>query len=285
MQFWERETIYGFVKQHGLHARMSLRDWTDASIAIAPDKQCVAQLVAEQSWQEAKRPYYSVYPVVVDALQRVKLDVDAALIELPLPEILLRFAVGQEPVCDGQKLRSMLASYVNLTDTHYGRFPGKRLRGLAVWYDFGEKNHGASIFLYKIMGLVDGMTVEELLDPKYQNFEFHPECAKQSVEAMRLLIGVCLMARDPDLVTPDVLGADQFKFDETGDPKYVEKAHRRGKIGWKIGDRIEVDPHFRRPHFAIRWCEEGRRVPRLRPIKGCIVHRHKATTVPTGLMG
>ena len=74
-------------------------------------------------------------------------------------------------------------------------------------------------------------------------------------------------------------------FDETGDPKYVEKAHRRGKIGWKIGDRIEVDPHFRRPHFAIRWCEEGRRVPRLRPIKGCIVHRHKATTVPTGLMG
>ena len=33
--------------------------------------------------------------------------------------------------------------------------------------------------------------------------------------------------------------------------KYVAKAHRRGKVGWNVGRRIEVAPHFRRPHMTL----------------------------------
>ena len=33
--------------------------------------------------------------------------------------------------------------------------------------------------------------------------------------------------------------------------KYVAKAHRRGKVGWDVGRRIEVAPHFRRPLMTL----------------------------------
>jgi hypothetical protein len=32
----------------------------------------------------------------------------------------------------------------------------------------------------------------------------------------------------------DVLADDRAKFDDSGDQKYVEKARRRGKIGWDM---------------------------------------------------
>ena len=32
--------------------------------------------------------------------------------------------------------------------------------------------------------------------------------------------------------------------------KQVEKAHRRGKVGWDVGKHIEATPHYRRSHMA-----------------------------------
>jgi hypothetical protein len=38
---------------------------------------------------------------------------------------------------------------------------------------------------------------------------------------------------------------------------YVDKAHRRGKVGWNVGRHIEVAPHYRRPHMALVWTGTG----------------------------
>jgi hypothetical protein len=64
----------------------------------------------------------------------------------------------------------------------------------------------------------------------------------------------------------------------------VEKAAKRGVVGWSIGEQYEAIPHFRRPHLGLRWTEKGRKTPRIVPIKGSIVHRSKATDVPTGYL-
>jgi len=93
------------------------------------------------------------------------------------------------------------------------------------------------------------------------------------------------MAADPELVVPDVLADDKVKYAQSGDPRLVEKAHRRGKVGWNVGANIEVLPHYRSASpAALYWTGEGRKVPRIRFRKGCFVHRQKLSAVPTGYL-
>lgn len=80
----------------------------------------------------------------------------------------------------------------------------------------------------------------------------------------------------------DVLADDRAKFDDSGDQKYVEKARRRAKIGWDMGRRIEVIPHYRRPHLTLAWTGAGRSVPKIVPRRGSVVHREVVERVPSG---
>jgi hypothetical protein len=101
----------------------------------------------------------------------------------------------------------------------------------------------------------------------------------------RIYATLCLLGDDNDLVERIVLNKDKEKYARTGDVKYVEKAERRGVRGWDIGKSVERMPHFRRPHFAIRWMGHGEpKRPELRPIKGALVHRDKLSEVPTGYL-
>jgi hypothetical protein len=81
-------------------------------------------------------------------------------------------------------------------------------------------------------------------------------------DCVRLCCSLCLLENDRSVIEPDVLSKDRDKFEFSGDAKYVDKAHRRGKIGWNVGRRIEVAPHYRRPHMALVWTARGRAVPR-----------------------
>jgi hypothetical protein len=63
-----------------------------------------------------------------------------------------------------------------------------------------------------------------------------------------------LLENDPSVIEPDVLSKDRDKFEASGDAKYVHKAHRRGKIGWNLGRRIEVA----RTTAARTWRWSGR---------------------------
>ena len=77
----------------------------------------------------------------------------------------------------------------------------------------------------------------------------------------------------PQIISPDVLADDRAKFEASGDQRYIDKAHRRGKVGWDVGKHIEVIPHFRRPHMMLVWTGRGRAVPRIVPRKG----QHRAS--------
>ncbi len=85
--------------------------------------------------------------------------------------------------------------------------------------------------------------------------------------------------------SPDVLADDRAKYEASGDHKYVDKAHRRGKVGWDVGKHIEVIPHYRRPHMALVWTGRGRAVPRVVPRRGSVVHREAVEKVPMGWEG
>ena len=102
------------------------------------------------------------------------------------------------------------------------------------------------------------------------------------MDCIRLCCSLCLLESDPSIISPDVLSKDRDRFEHTRDEKYVEKAHRRGKVGWDVGRHIEVIPHYRRPHLTLVWTGPGRTVPKIVPRRGSIVHRNVVEKVPMG---
>lgn len=95
----------------------------------------------------------------------------------------------------------------------------------------------------------------------------------------KLTLGLMLLAADPDFIQPIVLKRDAGK---SGDKKkMIDRARRNGVFGFDVGANMDVSPHFRRPHFAIRWTGKGSEVPKLVPVKGAVIHRD-ALAVPTG---
>ena len=56
------------------------------------------QINNERDWEHARRPYYNVYPSIVPMLTRLNLDLDSALIQLPLPALCVRLPKQHNPL-------------------------------------------------------------------------------------------------------------------------------------------------------------------------------------------
>lgn len=232
-----------------------------------------ARVAMEAQWNDTSSPYYNVWPVVIEPMQKIKLDLLCDYIRPPASPILLRFPAGQEPVTDaGIPIRCLMMT---------GALSRDHELELAV---ISQTDSIGDCLYFICFLLTKGKSLEEAIDGLGQEYCVDDDPATRAVNklAVRFASALCLMKDDPDLIIPDVLDKDRASFSETGDQKYVDKAHRRGKFAWHIGSRLEVDPHYRRAHFGLRWTGEGRKLPRIVPIKGCIVKRHKLTQVPTG---
>jgi len=110
---------------------------------------------------------------------------------------------------------------------------------------------------------------------------------EQSLQAaLTVSCGAMLLSKDADgLFEPDVLSKDMEKYLDTLDPKYIDKAHRRGKVGWTLGREMEVSPHYRHGHFV--WLKEGvanREKGRFVWRKGHLVKRELVKKLPTGFL-
>jgi hypothetical protein len=245
--------------------------------------QFYGQLHNEREWEQQKKPYYAVWPSIVPMLTRLNLDLDSALIRLPLPALCVRFPKQHNPLTFDWKgeevqIRCMLMGEIN------------EGRGLSILIDVGEvmgdgSDFGVPIYTYRNFRREPGLTVEDALRELGNN-----ELAELGVQipdslitdCVRLCCSLCLLEDDPSVIEPDVLSKDRTKFEDTGDQKYVAKAHRRGKVGWNVGRRVEVAPHYRRPHMTLVWTGRGRAVPKIVPRRGSVVHREKVETVPSG---
>lgn len=227
-----------------------------------------ARAVMEMVWVSKKRPYYSVYPSIIEPLLKVKLDIPFSSIAWPIVNtpILIRIPYNFCP------LASILAS--RFTDE---KGFDKWIAGVLTVVD------GKSYQYLGSMGnsrcAEDEISYVRDARPDWKGFEIN-----NLENAWRLIIAVCMLAQDSEFVQPEVLSADAAVYSKTLNPKFVEKAAKRGKVGWSVGKHMESIPHMRRPHFAIRWTEKGHSVPKLVPVKGSVVKRKVLTDVPTGYM-
>lgn len=246
-------------------------------------------VAAEHNWHQMRKPYYHMYPIAVNAIANLRLDVAWSHIRLPVRELLFQFADGHEvDIGDGRRLRSMLVADTLRTSKVDARW--------IIFADCGETERNSPVPIFSTLFLVacDEWTVEESIEVALRR-GLQKEHSGQAGAAenelfartvARVLAGAALLSGDPSMIQPEVLNRDELRAkdaDQETIDRLAARAIARGKYGWSFGKAIESIPHFRRPHFGLRWCGVGRMVPRIVPIKGAVVHREKATKLPTGL--
>ena len=239
-----------------------------------------AHLLMEGWWAVNNRPFYNVWPKIIPMLTRLDLSqLQGNMMKPRYKTVCLRFPVQDNPLTfNGVTLRSLLVGPVE-TPRGYGYFTAQ---------DYGEVENGYSTITTDWVTMYqDRSLAETLAGRKQRPSATHglPIPIEITMDAWRLVFTLALLDDDPELIERIVLAADRDNYERTGDQKYVAKAERRGVLGWDIGKRIEVMPHYRRPHLGLRWCGEGRTQARIVPIKGAIIHREAVVKMPTGEEG
>lgn len=243
-------------------------------------------------WYVDRKPYFSVYPKIAEALLKTPLDFPVKALKFP-PELqngtlLIRLAEGHE-------IGEEKVSAIHCTSIH---FHEDNKQWIIVQAQC-EKHDSM------IVSAIKCNDKEELLSDL-----FNPANLKEGAsepygitgvseptliirQCAALALGVALLENNSELIVADVLKDDQQKYERATDEerqRLIDKAHRRGKCGWVVGACTEPAPgrevaaHYRRPHFSIRWTGYGRTIPRLCAIKGSVVHREKFLHVPTGFL-
>jgi hypothetical protein len=143
-------------------------------------------------------------------------------------------------------------------------------------------------FIY--LGIREDLSVQQAFDHIRTTFgtTFSPEELESAMNMISLIVGICMLSTDKadELIVPDVLAADRDKFESTLDDKYVERARRRGKVGWDVGKHLTVSPHWRVGHMMLlKSGVAGRQQSRLVWRRGTMVKRSLATQLPTGYEG
>lgn len=235
-------------------------------------------LSGEIRWLNAKCPFFNLYPQVSKALQKTSLDITPSSIEESIVHRLGSVCVRLSNCSDILKRHGVgwffidFASgvMVNQAKDHNANI----FKGFCVCYQT-ESN----VFSFSTKLDTNFEDAEQWLK-KDNETESESECRRVIA---RIAIGVLLLASDPDYLKPVLLKADEGKT--TPIEERIARAKNRGVFGFSIGEDIERSPHFRRPHFAIRWTGKGATVPKLVPVKGAIIGKEIMTTVPTGYEG
>jgi hypothetical protein len=172
----------------------------------------------------------------------------------------------------------------------------KSYEGISIWTDFGETMGTAGlatepiirdfpILTYINMPIQQGISVDESStmlhdDPSATYGIRMPKSTRSDI--IRLVCTLCLLENDPSVIEPDVLDKDRAKYELDPSQIIVDRAVRRGKVGWNVGRKIEVSPHIRGPSpIALYWTGKGRTVPLIRYRKGCVVHKELINKVLT----
>lgn len=204
-------------------------------------------------------------------------------LKLPRKTILIRFAVGHEVRMPSRKygIRSILAAYLPAD--------GQKTEGITVvtTSDDDKKDPSSRCFWITELDRPLDEICKEMEDKEARTLfpeerDLIEEQAITISDSLKAAISLMLMSKDKDFIRPDVLTADRAEFDRTDDQRLIEKAKKRGVNGFRVGEAFEAIPHIRRPHFGLRWTGEGKKIQKIVPIKGSLVHRQKIVEVPTG---
>lgn len=229
-------------------------------------KDLSSTLLAEGRYVRCRRPFYNIYPAVQGCLENTKLNFKLSQIGKIDEAIAMCFAVGKEPVVSGTKFTSMIVELMDNAKCVCCKTNGHHALRVCAQTIKSDGTKG-----------IEGFEFSD--NESFISDRLHGGHCK----LVSIAVGVSLLAQDERFAEPILLKRDQGKqLNEEQLKRAIERAKNRGRNGIAIGKGLEVSPHIRKPHFAVRWTGKGGNVPRLVPVKGCVVSRDKLFPVPTG---
>lgn len=239
----------------------------------------------ERNWLRNVRPYYKCFAFVLERLGHIHLDTEweclcdgiGRMLRNPL---LVRFPAGRKAV----SLHGSDACFTSILLNVFRANSGDCCYLAALC-----QIDGGNTFLYTHKCFDENGFVGKTPAECLQQIPVCKCCGISTAKSVyEFAIRLSLLANDPSIIQPDVLAADRERFDSSTDPKLrqrlIDKARKRGVVGWRIGEQYETIPHFRRPHPAMYHVGKGRADTRIVFRAGAVVHRQKLTTVPTGYL-
>jgi hypothetical protein len=247
------------------------------------------QSILESDWSKHDKPYYNIWPAVFDMVGKVKLSIPCDAIRPPSHTICLRLPThpNNPYVFDGCEVKTVLFGVQKVAEQAGSQ---NLIDGLTILFDIGETYGGFPCYTFKIFPLLPGVSLEDATETLASHNTWFlgksiPDPIVQSV--VKLVTTICLIYDDPNFVTPDILAKDRVIFDMSDDKKkqaLIDKAKRRGKNGFNLGQSIEKIPHYRNAHYALFWTGPNRAKPIVKLRSGSVVHKSKITSVPTGYL-
>lgn len=257
-----RENVYAFLRSH----------WAKVNDIGA------AHMLWEEQWINARRPFYRVWPSVLPLL--VKLDV------AKVPASACKLPEGINALWVMLPAGNRLAGSHDLIGLFIGSIPSSKGPGTVVGTFDGKVDHAFGVDV----PLVDIWFFEQSEDNLQQVLDNLRLAAPLDAgdyrdRAIALATTLCLLADNQELISPVLLARDDKPGLSPADiGRLTAKAHRRGRIGWDVGKHLEVIPHYRRPHPALVWTGQGRKIPKVVLRSGSLVHRSKLSEIPTGYL-
>ena len=266
----QRREANGRIIERLIDGQVKIAD-TDKNWAL------VEQTMAEERFIRARRPFYRVYPGILTAMLRLNIEkIDISRVRPPLPELSLEFAKEYPLKSPDREITSIM-----FADCDDSFFVEHCVDGMRPGIMLFPREH------FSITSFLDTMDASVRLTWE---------------GVLQVVFGVCMISQqDSVLLQPRVLSSDREKFLQSGDMKYVEKARRRGVIGWDLGRDIPTpeemeamrsggepgrkSPHWRIGHAAIYHTGQGRTVPVLKWIDDIFVNKDLYEKVPHGYHG
>lgn len=184
---------------------------------------------------------------MIPLLSGVGIEVPVDYLRLPFQAFAVRLPSEENTLVidDKHYVRSILVCDGQPVETEERR--------VYLWIDVGERGMGNSpVLTYCQLECVPGIHIEEAFDrfPSDRNIPGVRVPRELQSRCLRLVVSVCFLATGGDrLVEPDVLSRDlaaymeaQRRDDRQRVQQIVERAARRGKKGWHVGQHERFRP-------------------------------------------
>lgn len=206
-------------------------------------------MIAEEEWYEHGKPYYKVWPAMVDGFIGTRLDISADLLRAPHPAFVI--CLPTDPMLDftfnGQSyaVKSIMVLSQNEAQQLAG-YTVERIeqRNLHIWIDIGEEYQGTPLFTWRHGIFPPDSTIED----GFANLPIAHETMQgvlmpiELTEAcIRLAVAVCFLACGGErVIERDVLSRhlDEYRREGTSPDRKMQieaTALRNGLGGWHIG--------------------------------------------------
>ena len=230
-------------------------------------------VVTEIAWKQSRRPFFNIHPPILRGLSNTRLTIRPKEIPVSVIHSLRRICIKFPCKRVSPRLDGISHFFINIASVTIHPRDGSTSSTPVVCFSYQTDTKVVSCSCPWDRTFEDAAT--DAVDCGWET----PDEEGQRTFIARIGLGVMLLATDPSFIEPVLLKRDVGR---SGDPESLAKrARQRGLIGYDIGRNMESSPHYRRPHFAIRWTGKGSAIPRLVPVKGSIIHK-RMLTIPTG---